>query len=90
MNQLVYLILIFIVAFLLSLFFMINKNRGPIVKLILIIIFSLIFSYACYLYNYFIFNEYVILDILYSVYIAYIVKIRVNKRLNKRIKCKDK
>ena len=50
----------------------------------MIIIFSLIFSYVCYLYNCFIFNEYVILDILYSVYIAYIVKIRVNKKLMKQ------
>lgn len=90
MNQLIYLVLIFIISFVLSLFFMVNNNRGPIIKLLLIIIFSLIFSYVCYIYNYFIFNEYVILDVLYSVYIAYVVKIHVNKRLNKKNKCKDK
>ncbi len=84
MSQLVYLMLIFIISFILSLIFMFNKRRGPIVKLLMIIIFSLIFSYVCYLYNCFIFNEYVILDILYSVYIAYIVKIRVNKKLMKQ------
>lgn len=90
MSQLVYLIVIFIVAFIESLFFMFNNNRGCFVKLLMIIAFSLIFSYVCYLYNFFIFNEYVILDILYSVYIAYIVKMRVNKKLNKRFECKDK
>lgn len=89
MSQLVYLILIFIVAFSLSLFFMFNNSRGPIVKLFMIIIFSLIFAFVCYKYNYFIFNEYVILDVLYSVYIAYVVKMRVNRKLNKRIECKD-
>lgn len=73
-----------------SLFFMFNNSRGPIIKLLMIILFSLIFSYVCYIYNYFIFNEYVILDILYSVYIAYIVKMYVNKKLNKKFKCKDK
>lgn len=84
MSQLVYLMLIFIISFILSLIFMFNKRRGPVIKLLMIIIFSLIFSYVCYLYNCFIFNEYVILDILYSVYIAYIVKIRVNKKLMKQ------
>ena len=84
MSQLVYLMLIFIISFILSLIFMFNKRRGPIGKLLMIIIFSFIFSYVCYLYNCFIFNEYVILDILYSVYIAYIVKIRVNKKLMKQ------
>ena len=83
MSQLVYLILIFIISFILSLVFMFNNKRGPIIKLLMIILFSLVFSYVCYLYNCFIFNEYVILDILYSVYIAYIVKVRVKKKVNK-------
>lgn len=84
MSQLVYLILIFVISFILSLTFMLANNVGPFVKLIMTILFAFIFAYVCYLYNYFIFNEYVILDILYSVYIAYIVKMRVNKKLKRQ------
>lgn len=82
MSQLIYLIIIFVLSFAMSMIYFLFNN-GKLLKLFLIMVFSLIFTYVCYLYNCFIFNEYVILDILYSVYIAYIVKIYVNKRFKK-------
>lgn len=83
MSQLVYLILIFVVSFIMSIIYFFANHISKVCKLFLIIGFSLVFTYVCYLYNYFIFNEYVILDILYSVYIAYIVKMYVNRRLKR-------
>lgn len=82
MSQLIYLIIIFILSFMMSIIFFLFRN-GNLFKLFLIIVFSLLFTYVCYLYNCFIFNEYVILDILYAIYIAYIVKMYVNKKLKK-------
>lgn len=80
MSQLVYLVIIFIVSFILSSFYLFCIKFNKLIKLLIIILFSLIFSYCCYKVNYFIFNEYVVLDILYAVYISYIVKTSVKKK----------
>lgn len=82
MSQLIYLVIIFILSFIMSMIYFFFNN-SKLLKLFLIFIFSFVFTYLCYLYNCFIFNEYVILDILYAIYIAYIVKMYVNKKLKK-------
>jgi hypothetical protein len=80
MSQLIYLIIIFIISFILSLFYLICIRFNKFVKLIITILSTFIFTFTCYKYNYFIFNEYVVLDVLYAIYIAYIVKSHVNKK----------
>lgn len=84
MNQLIYLLIIFLVSFGLSSIYMWGIKIYKILKLIYVILAALIFSYVCYLFNYFIFNEYVVLTILYGIYISYIVKNRVKKLLKNR------
>lgn len=76
-----YLVIIFIVSFILSSFYLFCIKFNKLFKLFLIMIFSLVFTYCCYKANYFIFNEYVVLDILYAVYISYIVKTGVKKKI---------
>lgn len=80
MNQLVYLVLIFIITFILSYFYFFCIKYNRLFKLLMIILFSLLFTLCCYKFNYFIFNEYVVLDILYAIYISYAVKINVKKK----------
>lgn len=83
MSQVIYLVIIFFVSFIMTLLYLFINKLGKFIKLLLIIIFSIIFSYICYLYNYFIFNEYVFLTILYAIYTGNLVKVGVNKRINK-------
>lgn len=80
MSQLIYLIIVFITSFILSLIYFMCINFNKVFKFILMFICVLVFSSICYLYNYFIFNEYVLLVILYAIYISYIVKSCVNKK----------
>lgn len=83
MSQVIYLVIIFFVSFIMTLLYLFINKLGKFIKLLLIILFSIIFSYICYLYNYFIFNEYVFLTILYAIYTGNLVKVGVNKRINK-------
>lgn len=83
MSQVIYLVLIFFVSLTMTLLYLFLGKLGKFIKLLLIFLFSILFSYICYLYNYFIFNEYVFLTILYAIYIGNLVKIGVNKRINK-------
>lgn len=83
MSQVIYLVLIFFVSLTMTLLYLFLGKLGKFIKLLLIFLFSILFSYICYLYNYFIFNEYVFLTILYAIYIGNLVKLGVNKRINK-------
>lgn len=83
MSQVIYLVLIFLISLSMTLFYLFLGKLGKFIKLLLIIIFSFLFSYVCYLYNFFIFNEYVFLTILYAIYTGNLVKIGVKKRINK-------
>ena len=83
MSQVIYLVLIFFVSLTMTILYLFLGKLGKFIKLLLIFLFSILFSYICYLYNYFIFNEYVFLTILYAIYIGNLVKLGVNKRINK-------
>ncbi len=81
MSQLIYLIVVFVLSFSLSLFYLMVINFNKVIKLFIVILSAFIFTFICYNYNCFIFNEYVVLDILYAIYISYIVKTYVKKKL---------
>lgn len=81
MSQLIYLIIVFITSFILSSLYFMCINFNKLFKFILMLICVLVFSSVCYLYNYFIFNEYVLLVILYAIYISYVVKSCVNRKI---------
>lgn len=81
MNQLIYLIIIFITSFILSTLYLLCIRLNILIKLLMTVIFIGIFSSICYLYNYFIFNEYVVLTVLYAIYFSCVVKMRVKKKV---------
>lgn len=83
MNQLIYLIIVLALGSLFSFIYQIFINKHKIIKVILSIIFLTVFVYVCYNFNYFIYNKYVVITLLISMYIGYTVKMRV-KRLIKR------
>lgn len=80
MSQFLYLILIFFVTFILGLIYFFCIKFNNLFKLIYIFFCTFFISFIGYLYNYFIFNEYVVLDILYAVYVSYIVKVSVKRK----------
>lgn len=81
MNQLIYLIIIFILTFLVSSIYLWCINLNKIIKILIAFLSIFIFSFVCYIYNCFIFNEYVVITLLYAIYIASVVKMCVKKRL---------
>lgn len=83
MNQLIYLIIVLALGSLFSFIYQIFINKHKIIKVILSLIFLTVFVYVCYNFNYFIYNKYVVITLLISMYIGYTVKMRV-KRLIKR------
>lgn len=80
MNQLIYMVIIFIMSFIMTFIYINLININKLLKLFLVLLFTFIFIFICYIYNYFIFNEYVILSILYGLYIANFVKMYVKKK----------
>ena len=80
MSQFKYLILIFFITFILGLIYFFCIKFNNLFKLIYIFFCTFFISFIGYLYNYFIFNEYVVLDILYAVYVSYIVKVSVKRK----------
>ncbi len=83
MNQLIYLLLIFSVSFTLAMIYFLCLKMYKVVKIVITLVSILTLTCVCYMYNYFVFNEYVVLTILYAIYFAYIVKIHVKKFVNK-------
>ncbi len=81
MNQLIYLIIIFVISFILSSIYLLCIRLNIIVKILMTVLFIGIFSSICYLYNYFIFNEYVVLMVLYAIYFSCVVKMHVKKKI---------
>lgn len=88
MSQLIYLLVIFFMTFILSSVYLWCIQVNKVVKLIFIILSVFIFSIVCYLYNCFIFNEYVVLTILYSIYFSNFVKIAVKRKFSSILKVK--
>ena len=84
MNQLIYIMLIFVLSFTFATVYMKLIYTSRIVKLLVILSFSVLFSFIVYKYNYFVINEYVFLSVLYGVYISYVVKKNVNKLKNSK------
>lgn len=82
MNQLIYMIIIFAMSFIMTFTYISLININKVIKLLLVLIFTSLFIFVCYIYNYFVFNEYVILSILYGLYIANFVKMNVKKKKN--------
>lgn len=80
MNQLIYMIIIFAMSFLMTFTYISLININKVIKLLLVLLFTSLFIFVCYIYNYFVFNEYVILSILYGLYIANFVKMYVKKK----------
>lgn len=81
MNQLIYIFLIVFISSIFSLIYQLLINKNKFIKIFLSLIFSFIFVYLCYLYNYFIFNIYVVISIILGCYFGYIVKNGVKKIL---------
>lgn len=79
MSQLVYIIIVFVLSFILSFIYLFCINMNKFLKICYSLISVIIFSLICYHYNYFIFNEYVVLGILYGVYMSCVVKNCVKK-----------
>lgn len=79
MSQLVYILLVFIISFILSYIYLWCINLNKFIKICYSCLSIIVFSVVCYIYNYFIFNEYVVLGILYGIYMSCVVKNGVKK-----------